>query len=78
MVNQVIKPSFSWIVPLLIMIHIHPLAQFPPTLWRAQAIVILQRAAALGWGFSFLSHIIPSAPSSQVDLCQITAFFFLS
>ncbi len=35
---------------------------------HVQIITILQWATALGWGFSFLPHIITSAPLSIIDL----------
>ncbi len=45
-------------------------------LQRAQAIMILQKAATLGRGSSFLSHIITNAPPSLSDLWQMTTFLF--
>ncbi len=41
----------------------------------AQAIMILQRAIALGRNFSFLPHVIISAPPSLANLWQMTILF---
>ncbi len=42
------------------------------TLQHAQAITIPQQTTALGWDFSSLPHIIPSAPPPPVDLWHMT------
>lgn len=61
--SQVIFMAFSHCAP-------------PPmsiALQHAQAIAILQQAAALGQGSSSLPHIIASAPLSLSDLWQMAA-----
>jgi len=49
------------------------------TLQRAQAVAILQWATTIGWGFSFLPHIIANAPLSNrfvVDDCFLILGLF--
>jgi hypothetical protein len=42
---------------------------------HVQVIAIFQQAASLGQGFLSLLHIIVNAPSSLVNLCQMTSIF---